>query len=262
MPFPVTERTVYNKNPLIEVICQLRFPPILRIDNEIPTLFQDTIRSKYPAYHLQTAVVQEAEIGSKELNNPWIRQTTTKEHKFSSEDNNWHVVIARTFIAFSTQEYVRWEDFIERLGFVFDVFNEIYQPSYFSRVGLRYIDVIDRAKLNLDKVEWSELLEPHVLGLLSTPECKSIMNFDNRYELELSDHESIAALKTSFAFNSQSDLQDSCFLIDTDFFNTKKTLIKDVFVKLSFLHERASRLIRWVIKPRLHEAMEPKEIIL
>ena len=35
-PFPDTPRVVYNKNPLFEVLCQLRFPHILRIETEIP----------------------------------------------------------------------------------------------------------------------------------------------------------------------------------------------------------------------------------
>ena len=48
MPFPEATRVIYHKNPLTDVICQLRFPPILKIDSEIPSLFQDTIREQYP----------------------------------------------------------------------------------------------------------------------------------------------------------------------------------------------------------------------
>ena len=44
MPFPVTKRIIYKKNPLVEVICQLRFPPILSIDTEIPARFQGAIK--------------------------------------------------------------------------------------------------------------------------------------------------------------------------------------------------------------------------
>ena len=50
MVFPNFERVVYKKNPLEEVICQLRFPPILRIDSGNAADFQDVIRQDYPLY--------------------------------------------------------------------------------------------------------------------------------------------------------------------------------------------------------------------
>ena len=51
MPFPETERVIYEKNPLNKVICQLRYPPILRIDSEVPSKFQDAIIDNFPLYN-------------------------------------------------------------------------------------------------------------------------------------------------------------------------------------------------------------------
>ena len=48
MPFPEVDRVIYTTNPLDREICQLRFPPILKIDTEIPSQFQDKLRSEYP----------------------------------------------------------------------------------------------------------------------------------------------------------------------------------------------------------------------
>jgi uncharacterized protein (TIGR04255 family) len=50
MPFPETDRVIYGKKPLDRVICQVRFPAILRIESELPTLFQETIRSQFPGF--------------------------------------------------------------------------------------------------------------------------------------------------------------------------------------------------------------------
>ena len=47
MAFPEVERVIYERNPLDEVICQLRFPAILKID-EPPIAFQEQIRTRYP----------------------------------------------------------------------------------------------------------------------------------------------------------------------------------------------------------------------
>ena len=47
MPFPDYGRVIYQRNPLIEVICQVRFPPVLRIDVEPPAAFQEAIRDEF-----------------------------------------------------------------------------------------------------------------------------------------------------------------------------------------------------------------------
>ncbi|MFR1260789.1 MAG: TIGR04255 family protein [Oscillospiraceae bacterium] len=43
-------RKFYRRSPLIEVICQLRFPDILKIEAHEPADFQDAIRQVYPQY--------------------------------------------------------------------------------------------------------------------------------------------------------------------------------------------------------------------
>ena len=44
------ERCIYRSNPLIEVICQLRFPTILSISAREPADFQEGIRQHFPQY--------------------------------------------------------------------------------------------------------------------------------------------------------------------------------------------------------------------
>ncbi|MBL8785507.1 MAG: TIGR04255 family protein, partial [Deltaproteobacteria bacterium] len=47
---PESPRVIYASNPLADVICQVRFPRILRIDNELPADFQDAIRGQFPHF--------------------------------------------------------------------------------------------------------------------------------------------------------------------------------------------------------------------
>ncbi len=54
MPFPEVQRVIYRKNPLEQVICQFRFPAILRIDTETPADFQERIRNDFPQFAEQT----------------------------------------------------------------------------------------------------------------------------------------------------------------------------------------------------------------
>ena len=50
MLFPDAKRTIYKNNVLEQVICQLRFPTILKIDTEVPSRFQEVIRHRFPIY--------------------------------------------------------------------------------------------------------------------------------------------------------------------------------------------------------------------
>ena len=50
MPFPRSEKVIYQKPPLVEVICQLRFPANLRIEASSPVEFQDAVKAEFPIY--------------------------------------------------------------------------------------------------------------------------------------------------------------------------------------------------------------------
>ena len=46
--FPPVEEVQLRRSPLREVICQVRFPPLLRIVNGYPVDFQERIRQHFP----------------------------------------------------------------------------------------------------------------------------------------------------------------------------------------------------------------------
>lgn len=263
MPFPKAKRVIYNKNPLNRVICQLRYPPILSIDSEIPSAFQDSIRSKFPLYSEKVEFQQEIASGLKTQFLPeTIKQLSnnsiTKNHEFCGEDGVWKINLTRTFLSISTSVYVRWEDFIERFQDSYKALIDIYKPPFFTRIGLRYVDIFDRSKLCLNDVSWTDLLQPYFLGLLSSTVSKEVKNCENVYEINLSDNESIVRIRTSFVQNVQNNEQ--CYMVDSDFFTPKRTFLNMTFEKLEFLHQMATLLIQWIITDKLHNAMEPKEI--
>lgn len=46
--FPDSQRVFYAKAPLKQVVCQVRFPALFRIENEVPSAFQEKIRTTWP----------------------------------------------------------------------------------------------------------------------------------------------------------------------------------------------------------------------
>ena len=47
------DRVRYTKNPLVEVVAQVRFPRILEIDDQLPSDFQRALRQDYPLLEVQ-----------------------------------------------------------------------------------------------------------------------------------------------------------------------------------------------------------------
>src|SRR5262249_11181705 len=90
--------------------------------------------------------------------------------EFISEDEIWKVGLTREFISVSTKRYITWEEFKQHLQPALDALTVEYAPSFFSRIGLRYRDLIQRSQLNLSKFHWSQLLKPHIAGELSSPD--------------------------------------------------------------------------------------------
>jgi uncharacterized protein (TIGR04255 family) len=145
MPLPETQREVYRTNPLAEVAVQLQFPTILRIDAESPAQFQDVIRGDYPNYR--------RELGADELP-PGIPSQIRNliqgmgaaagpmRHVFEAQGREWSVALSRDTLLLRTIAYARWEEFRGRLERVRAAFEQIYRPASYSRVGLRYVDII------------------------------------------------------------------------------------------------------------------------
>ena len=155
MLFPEAERVIYRENVLDQVICQIRFPTILKIDTEVPSAFQELIRHKFPVYqqsnegdHLQLPDGISQLIPREFLESFTIRGNM--RHQFISGDRSWTVSLTRDFIALSTGRYTCWEEFRDNLKLIAQALIDVYAPAYISRVGLRYQNVVDRKKLEFD----------------------------------------------------------------------------------------------------------------
>jgi len=266
MPFPDSRRVIYQKNPLEQVICQLRFPPILRIDAEAPARFQEAIRQEFPLFEekFEGSVDIPSEVAeqlpAEFLRLPGISGMERRSFQFRTLDEQWTLSLTRDFIALSTSNYTRWEEFQLYFRKPFEVFLAEYSPAIFTRIGLRYQDVIRKSELGLEETPWSELLQPYIAGILAVPSVdqshiKSTMQV---VEMDLSDDYGKVTIRHGFATDKRTN--EICYLIDNDFFAEKIKDSNDVIERLNHFNLRARRLFRWSITDRLHEAMEPEAI--
>ena len=164
--FSASERVLYGKRQLIEVICQLRFPTILSISAKEPAEFQEAIRAEFPRYARNLEKLPPKVIGQPGAMK-LEEQPTVVNYQFLTAAGDWKVNLTNTFLALATPVYTTWEDFARKLDEVLAQFVAIYHPAYFERIGLRYINGFSRRALGLEGVPFRDLIQPAYLGLMA-----------------------------------------------------------------------------------------------
>lgn len=257
MLFSHYDRYRYAVDPLVEVICQLRFPAILSIGTKEPAEFQEAVRREFPRYaaNKEQPAPRIAGLGTA---NPQIEQAPPiLNYNFVSEDGLWKLNLTSSFIALSTLRYQRWEDFAQRLDRPLAEFIQIYQPAFFERIGLRYVNALSRKAMGLEGTPWADLVQPAFLGVLAEQDVAE---------------DTVAKC----ALNAEMTLEDGCrlklhtgpgllgggkkdpevkFILDNDLSVVGSVSADQIPEHLDKLHHHAVRLFRGAVTSQLHTAL-------
>ena len=180
-------------------------------------------------------------------------------YDFASEDEFWIVSLGKDSLALTCKKYERWEGFKRRLEGPLAALCTEYRPAFFSRIGLRYRNVIRRSALDLENANWASLLKPYLAGELSDPQVSdSVLHLAREAVIRLSEKGAVVRILHGFAEDDKS--KEQLFLIDADFFVEQRTETKDAVNRLDYLKQQAGRLFRWCITDRLHDAMQPRPL--
>jgi len=259
MRFQESDRVSYEKNPLVEVICQVRFNRLLRIESEVPAAFQQALLNEYPrvvetnsfAAAIPPQLAQIVRLDASVANQ--------RAFDFVSTDGEWSVSITSQFVALTTKNYRRWEDFRVRLEAILDAFAAVYEVTTFTRLGLRYQDLIQRSKLGLENQGWAQLLNPRLVGEIAEDGFEKDAKHVAK-ELVLGLDFDDASVRLYHGLARPQNVDETCYLIDSDFFRESTTERGDAIPILDRFNREAGKLFRWAISDPLHAAMDPKPV--
>lgn len=252
--FPPSPRVFYEKAPLTQVICQLRFPPVLRIENPPPAEFQERIRHIFPL--LERTQGQIAEVPPELAQLMGITQGRI-EFTFRTEDGKTTLTLGAEAIALATTAYTIWDRFLEHLQPALDALLEIYKPSFFQRVGLRYINTIQRSTMGIENQEWSELLRPSILGELSLPQFEANATEVKRSVRVNLPNEEGCGLFLQHGFAKKQGLDEVLYRLDFDFYRSDKTEVTDAKPTIDRFNAMVGRTFRGCITEKLHQSLGP-----
>lgn len=235
------DRVIYKNNPLENVLIQLKFPPILLIDSKEPAEFQEKIRGKFPYYNSFVNKLSNNEL-----------QDIKKNYIFRKNQNgNDYIILNRDSISLNTDKYDKWENFKKNFKLALDSFESIYKPNLYTRIGLKYTDIISRKKLNKPKYKWSDLINEKYLGFISE-EFEIIYN-KNQYIIRLDKKNNIANISTSI---EKRDYDNNCFCIDTDLSFIGEVKNNEIENRINCLHSYSRPIFRDIITEKLHKILE------
>lgn len=247
----MSRRVKYKKCPLVEVICQLRFPTILTLNATDPVEFQELIRNEFPLYNCKNE--QKTEV----MPNQEVRVSSNCIYEFISASTRTKVTITSSFIAFSTLEYDVWETFREGILTVLSKFESVYRIPFYTRTGLRYKDIITKSIYGFSNKLWSELIKPNVIGIPATIEDERMMGFHLDSEYKQPDK---TYTHNMFSFVHHNGSPELSLLLDCDYYCKEIKQSQDVSGLLNTLHTHSSNFISNSITDELEKAMMPIEI--
>ena len=252
MVFPESERVIFSQNPLEEVVCQVRFPSILKISRDPPVDFQERVREQFPHYGELNPppLPDEVKSGFEKMG---FNPSRTPAHQFLSADRKTRIMLNQDFIAISTRNYRDWQDFSSTVHSVLDIFTDQFKPASFTRVGLRYTNIMNRVDLGLGACSWSELLGSEFVSMFTVQELDGLV-LGHAGETIIDMSTSINDALVAIRYGLMTDSADE-FVVDADFFTEKEKTTNEFRQILASFNSEAGNLFRWAISAPIRDAL-------
>jgi uncharacterized protein (TIGR04255 family) len=240
LKFPDKPEVPLANPPLTEVICQVRYPPILRIAKEDPSEFQERIRDRFPGFGFEQPFRLRLP-GGGGVGEP-LAELPPRLLRFTSLDEHAAVTLAVDFYALSTSRYTHWRDFLADLSLVHEAVVASYRPAFGARIGLRYVNRLSPSTTGLSTMqEITALVRPELTAMLRGDPWNAPEEWLS--QLVLADGDAKLALR--LVFNSK---EDEPFLqLDFDYFEQGKVSLTDLGERVERYHSMIYRAFRWCL---------------
>jgi len=257
--FPDSPRVKYLHSPLVSVIIQVRFPPILRIEGEVPAAFQEAIRGVFPLYERNQSTGQFDQLPpevAKMLGAAIPQQQPV--YAFKSEDESQVLSLSSDSMSLTSAKYTNWEEFLGLFTPAYQALVSLYKPAFLSRIGLRYQNVIVPEQVGIDLTNWSNVLSASLLGEMAPGALVGGDIEEAGRQLRIIAPDRSSGVLLQHGIVREQNTGQLAYLLDTDSYTDQKTEVGNAFEKLGHFNRRAGRAFRWGISTKLHDALGPE----
>ncbi len=130
----------YTKAPIIEAVCEFRFAADSPWDMTIPGMVYQKLEEEFPDRRQKKQFHVDVSLGSTE---PESKTATSELTQFYKEDETALFQVGEHLLTINKlKPYGVWEDFRDMIQEVLAVYRDVAQPVGLTRIGLRYINII------------------------------------------------------------------------------------------------------------------------
>jgi uncharacterized protein (TIGR04255 family) len=233
--------------PIVRVIAQVRFPPILSIkESSFVASFQEAIRDKFPVLRPEQShgfVLGTQGFEPAEPSIIW---------RFMDIDGDWRVSLASDFVSLETTSYLSRSDFLERLKRILIEVETHIKPQVFERLGLRYIDQLKGE----DLTQISNLIRPEISGVLATELDESVLQSINESLFKIPEQNSQMLTRwgrlppnVTIDPSAIEPIAESSWILDTDIFRQENQMfnVELILQETCQFAERIYAFFRWAV---------------
>lgn len=244
---PERRHEVFRRNPLAATVVELRFNPILKVPDRVAD-FQDRIRETFPYFreNRKRAVSLEG-AGTVEI-------SEERQFQFRQSELDTTVTLATTSLALERKVHTHHMDLFRDFAVSVKALTEIYKPIQPTRLGLRYVNFVDReqiaAGLGIGDLAWDELISEDFLkipGNLADVEGAVFLN-------EITSSLEPGAMTVRYGLTGRDDRE--VFRIDVDRYLQERFDPADILGLLERFSRDVYSLFIHAVNTRLYDWME------
>jgi uncharacterized protein (TIGR04255 family) len=230
---PTAQPVSYARNFVKMAVCELRFPTLLELENQPPVGLQSALRKDYPFYEPgRTVSIQPGAVGQEVV------------YTLLSKNRRWQIALKPSALTIATNHYSGFVELYERVDKVLHSTLDLLDTDFFTRVGLRYQNVLPTAQEELDG--W---VNPHLVSALTSGVLGTLDHYwqDIRGKSEVGGY----LLRHGLAPDPPQN-----YALDIDFY-AETVEAKDVMSLVRQMHAQSFSLFDWAIGPKAREHLGP-----
>jgi len=245
----------YACNFLHNVVCRVDFPVDLKLKIGIPSGFQERIKQEFPKSDESFEV--EGKISAQEKPTLEVGEMVRRWH-FYSRDRSRLVTLRSKSLGLDVKEYISYDDFKRHLQLAFEALIEEYAPTVFTRLGLRYINIIEPK----DGVptEWNGLINSTLTAHLRFKQEGELLKAFN----ELTIQRELGRVTVRYGMDNPDfpePIARKRFVLDIDSYTGEDLEPNEVLRRLDVLHGYAEDLFQESIEEGLRGRMKEGECL-
>ncbi len=228
---------MFKRNFIESAIIELRYPTYLRLKDQEPLEISESIRERFPIYNPQKQM-QMTPLGSTDHQ---------KVYTFATRQQDPVLDILASSLSLTTKRYTSFDNFLSHAGFLIENVVPHLETTFFTRVGLRYINRIDG--LQPDGTDVNEWVNANLVSSITGERLGVVTNMNS----ELTGHFNTGSYTFRYGILPPAN-SSRFFILDWDYY-CEDVEVPDCISLLKSFHELHYPFFWWTLGDKAKEAL-------